>query len=673
MRDLKRSAGGSSITRWLKLRVTLVGAGFLVLLVVLLGRAFSLQVIERERLKELAQDQYVRQIEIPGRRGDIFDRRGVPLAQSVEVDSVWIDPSMLVDRRLAARQLAAALGLDAKDLTARLLRARRFAWVMRQARPEQVARVKALELPGVGFAKEPRRFYPQKELAAHVLGMVGTDGHGLEGIERAFDDELAGQSASLPGVRDARGRKLLLQGLAGAVERQGADLTLTIDRHIQYVAERALTKAVEASRAKSGVLVVLEPSTGDLLAIANTPPFNPNTPGAVSGDATRNRAVTDVFEPGSTLKSFLVAAALEQRVIRPDETFECEGGSWRVGGHTVNDTHPHGLLDPAGILRVSSNIGAGKIAQRLGREGLLDAYSSFGFGRRTGIALPSEGKGALPYPKAEISLVTQSFGQGMSASAVQIAAAYGALANGGVLMQANLVSKVVDPDGVVLLSRAPTPLRRAVSEDTARQVLEMLETVVTPEGTAPRARLDAYRVAGKTGTAQKVDPVAGGYSDLRIASFVGVVPAEAPRLVIVVIIDEPQTNVYGGVTAAPAFVEVATRALPYLGVSPSHRPPDRETVAGTSAASERPLVARNVETEGAAQRPLVLSAGGDGVVSVPDVHGAALRSAVAALVRASLEPQVEGVGNVVAQSPAAGTLVEKGAKVTLQLAGGLRP
>lgn len=665
MRDFKTTRAPEPNTKWMRLRVKLLAGFFVCLLMAAFGRAVFLQVVERDKLRGMAQDQYVRQIEIPARRGDIFDRRGSPLAQSVEVDSIWVDPSLLPDVKDTARALARTLKLDPNDVLNRLTRGRRFAWVKRQVTPREVEAVKALGLPGFGFTKEPKRFYPQRELGAHVVGMVGLDGHGLEGLEMAFEDELSGQNSRLSGFRDAKGRKLLMTGAPDTQDRQGATVTLTLDRHLQYVAEKALSRAVVDAQATAGMAIVMDPLTGELLAIANEPRFNPNAPEKQARAGMRNRAALDAIEPGSTMKSFVVAAALDQKVIKPEDSFFCENGSWRVGKHTIHDTHEHGWLTPKGVLQVSSNICSAKIAQLLGRERFVKSYRDFGFGERTGLALPGESRGSIPFPKAEVSLATQAFGQGMTATAVQMAAAWSALANGGVLMRPYLVSKVVDPDGVVLLENRPTEVRRVVSPQTARTVVSMLESVVVKGGTATKAAMEDYRVAGKTGTAQKVDPVAGGYSDKRIASFVGVLPAENPRAVILVIVDEPKTDVYGGTVAAPAFKEIATAAMAHLAVPPSREvplPSSAVLAAAVPAPVAKAVAARAVVEE------VVTENVEPGSVRVPDVMGQAGREAVTKLLSAALEPQLSGSGRVVAQTPAAGSLVEKGARVTLELA-----
>ncbi len=661
MKDYK-ATGRSSPSRWVRLRVVFLALVFWAVLGGVLLRAVILQVFEGERLRELAQDQYVRQIEIPARRGDIFDRHRLPLAQSVEVDSIWVDPSLLPNPASNARTLARALHVDPEEVRARFARAKRFAWVKRQAKQEEVAAVKALALPGIGFTREPRRFYPHRELAAQVIGLSGIDGAGLEGLEVAFDQALSGQNLQLLGLRDAKGRHLLTQGTLYPPNRQGATLTLTLDRQIQYFTEKSLAKAVEDAKAVSGMAIVLDPRTGEILALANFPSFNPNAPGA-SRELFRNRAALDVFEPGSTFKSFSIAAALDQGAIKYEDVFYCEEGRWDVGGHTIHDTHPHGWLNPAKILQVSSNIGSAKIAQVLGREQLVRYYERFGFGERSQLGLPGEARGSVPFPKAEVSLATAAFGHGVSASAVQIAAAYGALANGGVLMRPWLVSKVTDQDGVVLLEKGPVEVRRVVSTKTAKSLVTMLEGVVEKEGTAPRAKMAEYRVAGKTGTAQKVDPVAGGYSDKRIASFAGIVPADDPHAVILVVIDEPKTEVSGGLVAAPAFKEIATSVMAYLGV-----PPSRPRQLGAPPA----LAFNSAEREESRQKPVagesdVTERTDRGTVRVPDLQGRLGRDAVERLLTAALQPRLSGSGRVVSQTPPAGSIVEKGSRVSVEL------
>ena len=673
MRDLKHhQASPDAPTKWMRLRVSLVGLTFIGLLGGMFARAVNLQIHQREKLSGMAQDQYLRELEIPARRGDIFDRRGTPLAQSVDVDSIWVDPSMLNDPKDAAKKLSKVLGVDSKELVERFMKGKRFVWVKRQVTQTEVQKVQALGLPGFGYTKEPRRFYPQRELAAHVIGLVGTDSHGLDGLELSFEDELSGDKARRASVRDAKGRKVLTNGVEDPTSRQGASVSLTVDRHLQYVAEKALLKAVDEAKGVAGMAVVLDPKTGEVLALANAPRFNPNATQGVSADVLRNRALTDAFEPGSTMKAFVVARALDEGLVTPSTSFDCEKGRMPIGRHVINDSHPSGVLDVRGVLQVSSNIGAAKIGQKLGREKLVETYQRFGFSERHGLGLPGEAKGVIPFPKAEIALATQSFGQGLTASPLQVTAAFAALANGGVLMKPYLVSRVVDADGLVLLENKPTEVRRVVSAKTARTVVEMLESVVEKGGTAPKARMDAYRVSGKTGTAQKADPVARGYSDKRFSSFVGMVPAEDPRVVIGIFIDEPKTDVYGGLVAAPAFKEIAEAAMPHLAVPPSRDVPAAEVAstkkkepAVAAIPEKNPVVAAIERVEAVTELPA------EGAVRVPNLTGHSGRAAVKEALTASLEPRLVGSGRVVSQSPAAGTLVDKGARITLELAGHL--
>jgi cell division protein FtsI (penicillin-binding protein 3) len=647
--------------------VAMMGGLLLVGLGLALGRAVQLQVVQAARLGSMASDQSLHEMEVPARRGEILDRGGVSLASSVEVDSLWVDPSQLENVRRAALDLARVLHLDAAELLQRFERARRFAWVKRQVTPPELAAARVLGLPGLGVTKEPKRFYPQKDLAAQVLGVVGRDGQGLEGLELAFEDELSGTRSKVEGIRDARGRSLFLDGTPTSHAREGASVTLTLDRNLQYVAEKALDRAVAESQALSGMVVALDPRSGELLALAHAPRFNPNTAAGVPQPVLRDKAALDVFEPGSTFKAFVAAGALESGAVRADESFFCENGAWEVGKHVIHDTHSHAWLTLPRILQVSSNIGMAKVAQRLGRDGMVQTAKQFGFGERSGLALPGEGKGSVPYPRSEVALATQAFGQGVSATAVQVAAAFGALANGGVLMRPYVVTRVTDADGVVLLENQPTAVRRVVSERVARAVVGMLEGVVEKEGTGARAHMDDYRVAGKTGTAQKPDPVARGYSERRIASFVGLVPAEGPRLVVLVVIDEPKTDIYGGLVAAPAFKEIASAALPNLGVAPSrgvsgvvHRPPTPEP---KTLPMTPPVQVKGESTLGETLTERLQP----GAVAVPDVQGRMGREAVARLLSLALEPRLVGSGRVVAQSPAPGARVAKGARVTLEL------
>jgi cell division protein FtsI (penicillin-binding protein 3) len=697
MRTQNVSAGmDPRAVRGIRVRVCLLALVFAPLMAALLWRAVNLQVVEGQKLSGMARDQYLRQATLPGRRGAIYDRRGAALAASVDVDSIFADPAELPDLHRAARELGVALKLDAGRLAASFETSKHFAWVKRQAPPQEVGAVKGLGLPGLGFVREPRRFYPQRELAAHVLGFAGVDGEGLEGVELALDGLLKGKPQQVEGLRDARGRQMIIGTAVPAEAFEGAAVTLTLDRAVQYLTEKSLAEAMTKANAAAGAAVVLDPSTGEILALASVPTFNPNDPARYQKQALRNRALADQFEPGSTFKVFTIAGALEEKAVRPTDTFFCENGRYAIGKHAIHDHGGYGLIDVARILQVSSNIGAAKIAEKLGRERLASYQRAFGFGEKPGTGLLGEAKGSLPFPKAAVALATQAFGQGISASAVQIAAAFGAIANGGTLMRPYLVARVVDPDGEVVLQRNPEKVRQAVSRSTAQELLRMMRLVVQKEGTAPLAHIDEWEVAGKTGTAQKAEN--GVYSvHKRTASFVGIVPAEAPRLVILVVIDEPQGDVYGGLVAAPAFKEIAKGALAHLGVSPSpgaaakiapavrptvEAPSSHSKLSGAFAMAQVQLepprrgtaqgaaFGRSIGLEpGAASEGYIEGGDGepeDGAI-VPDVQGLTARAAVKALAEKNLEPALLGSGKAIGQSPPAGTSVRKGTRVSVRL------
>jgi cell division protein FtsI (penicillin-binding protein 3) len=650
--------------RWIAIRVGAVAAALALGFAAVAVRAVQLQVLQGDRLGSLARDQYLRELTLKPRRGEITDRNGAVLAGNAEADSVFVDPRELAPpgRARELGRLAKALGIDARALERRVARGGRFVWVKRRVSPAEADQVRALKVPGAGFVKETRRWYPRRELAGQVLGLVGDDGEGLEGVERAWDDALQGVSMRVPSLRDARGLHLL--GEAPAPERvlEGARVVLTLDQGLQLVAERALAQAVDQARAASGMAVAVDPATGEILALANAPLFNPNAP---RRDEMRNRAVLDSFEPGSTMKAFVLARALEEGTLRPTDSLFCENGAWAVGGHVVHDHKGLGWVGPAKVMAASSNICAAKTGIRLGRERLQHAFLAFGFGERTLIGIPGEPRGQVPHPRAEISVATMSFGQGMTASALQITQAMAALANGGILMKPWLVRRVVDPaSGQVLSEAVPTPVRRAVSPETAAQVGRWLEGVVSdPEGTGKRARLAGWRLAGKTGTAQKADPVSGGYSaDRHFSSFVGFAPAEAPRVVIGVFVDEPKGEIYGGEVAAPVFREIAEHALKATGV-----PPTEPALA--AAPPPEPLPdpeegAALAAVEVAPRRPARETGG----VAVPPVQGLSARAALRVLEAADLAGDVRGSGRVTAQVPRAGQPVERGSRVRLTLA-----
>lgn len=581
-----------ALGRWTRVRVILCGVVMAAGFIGVARRAVSLQVgPEAERMRALAEEQYLRDIELPPRRGRILDRNGAELASTAEVDSIYCNPRRLIDPRASAQALATALRMapgERKELLRRLSQRRYFAWVKRKVAPEEVEAVKALGIPGVAFTREPRRFYPNRTLAANVMGHSGADGHGLDGVELAFDKQLRGQTSSVQGVRDALGRELFVEGMGEAATGAGSDVVLTVDRYLTYVTERALADAQARHNAKAVMAVMIDPQTGDVLAMGSVPTYNPNDPAGASDSGARNRAITDAFEPGSTMKTFTIAAALEAKVVRPDDRFDCMMGKMAVGKYIVHDTHPHGVLTVSDIFKVSSNIGVTKIARRLGRDGLASALASFGFGRPTGLGLPGERGGLLRSPDrwGEIGFANVAFGQGLTATPLQIVSAVGVIAAGGVYHPPRIVARVVGADGTSTVP-AERPARTVLSPATARQMITIMKGVTQPGGTARSAAVDGYLVAGKTGTAQKVS---GGRYDPNkwVSSFVGFAPADDPRVAIVVMVDEPQGGHLGGAVAGPIFKEIAEQALRYL-----HVPPSPELLASAQAGvpGQQPAVA----------------------------------------------------------------------------------
>ena len=639
-----------------------VGGLFAALFVLVAARALDLAVLRGPALARLAAMQHHQRIELLSHRGPIVDRSGEPLALSVDVPSIYVRPRELAahvpaaDGRLA--RLATALHMPLRALRAKLRSRQPFVWLKRQALPREAEAIGRLGLPGVYTVTEGRRFYPHGSLAAHVLGFVGVDSQGLEGLEQRFDRVIRGEPQYLEFDRDARGREMFTGGVRAAPD-QGGRLELTLDAGIQEATERELQSGIAAARAAGGAAVVLDPATGEVLALANVPTYNPNEPGDWTDkrwrDRVRNRAITDPYEPGSTFKAILAAAAIEERVVTPGELFFCERGRFQTAGRAIHDTHPYGWLSFAEVIQYSSNIGAAKVGERLGRERYHRYLRAFGFGGRTGIELPGETPGIVrPVQRwTHVDLATLSFGQGVSVTPVQMAAAFAAIANGGTLLRPFVVKRVVAPDGEVVLENEPTAVRRVVSTRSARTTTELLRRVVEHEGgTGTKARLEDFPVAGKTGTAQKVDPSTGVYSSKRIGSFVGFVPADEPRAVILVLIDEPSTSSYGGVVAAPVFRAIAAGVLKRLGVEP----PAPIVLARAPRGAPQKPGARRARTAAASS-----------VAETPSFLGLSLREALARAQVSGWDVRVTGTGYVAAQEPMPGTPIVAARRLALRL------
>ena len=556
--------------KWIRFRIYVVATFFLIGLAAIVARAFQLQVLEKDRLETIARSGYIGTSKLPPTRGTIYDREGHELAISIECGSIYAHPRRIKEKAQTSRQLSRILG-ERQNKLLKLLKSRRsFVWIKRRVAPDLARQVEALDLEGIGVIAETRRYYSGCEVAAHVIGFAGSDNQGLEGLERRYDELLKGPELSLVHMRDALGRPFTVSRPVVSDERV-FDLILTIDKDIQYKAQESLRSALERTGAKSGQCLVLKPDTGEILAMAVVPEFNPNAFSRYRPYEWRNRTITDCFEPGSTIKAFLLAACLEEFVVTPDTTFYCEQGKYKVGGHVIHDTHKYGMISVSDIVVYSSNIGAVKLGHELGYPTFCEYLKKFGFGSKTGIDLLGERTGFIrPYEKArEIDQATLFFGQGMSITSLQMAMAVAAIANGGKLMRPYVVRKIVDQAGRVVEEISPKVVRRVLSEKTCRQVARILEGVVGDKGTGKMAAISGFRVAGKTGTSQKVDTETKRYSRQKyVATFVGFVPADQPRLVILVVIDEPKGCYYGGVVAAPVFREVGQWALNYLKVNP---------------------------------------------------------------------------------------------------------
>jgi cell division protein FtsI (penicillin-binding protein 3) len=553
------------------IRVAFVSGCFLLWLVAIAVTAGYYQLIKADWLSHKAEVQYEHELTINGQRGAIYDGRQEVLAVSVETTSIAAYTNKIKDKSTAAVQLAKALRLKSKEVKRSLNSGRPFVWIKRQATPKEVAAVKQLGLKGIDFLSEYSRFYPNTTLAAQVLGFTGIDGQGLEGIESYYEKDLRAAEKRVTVLRDALGRGFDTDRLA-ATSQTGNNLTLTIDGHIQFIAEQALSEAVTEHKGKSGIALVMRPATGEVLAMAHYPFFNPNAYNKSDRSAWRNRAISDAFEPGSTMKIFSAAAALEDSNIRTDSIFFCENGNYLVGGHRVHDTKPHGWLTLQQIVKFSSNIGAVKLVETLGPQMLYENLREFGFGRRTGIDSNGEAAGSLSDYKGwtKIDAGAIAFGQGVAATALQVLSATAAIANNGVMMRPYLVREITDAQGRTMRTTRPESIGRIVSPRTAEKVRTILRTVVTEGGTGVKAEVNGYSVSGKTGTAQKLEPDGSYAQDRYVASFVGFAPAERPEIAVLVVVDEPQGTIYGGLVAAPAFSRIVKETLGYMKVPPSN-------------------------------------------------------------------------------------------------------
>lgn len=622
-----------------------ITSGF-VLVAIGLGRVV---LFEGGRLAGMARRQHNQRLVLRQQRGTITDRHGNTMASSTKTPSVFARPPRIKAGPALAEELGSRLGLPARTVEGKLRSDRPFVWLKRAVTPRQAEAVSGLKLAGVGIEEEDRRYYPHGTLAAHVVGLTGIDLQGLAGAELRFDEVLRGSPVFETVERDALGRAIMTESESPSRARMGASLELTIDAPLQFVAERALLDGVRSSGAKGGSVIVLDPATGEILAMGNVPTFDPNSAERAPLDSVRNRAISDMYEPGSTLKPFLVAAALEAGRVSSESVIYCEEGRMKVGRRVIHDHHPHGWLSVPEILKVSSNIGVAKIVQKLGARTYYEYLRRFGFGARLGIDLPAEAPGMLAPPDrwSAIRTVNAAFGQGIAVTPLQMAAAFGALANGGCLVRPHVVRRVIAADGRVLWKAEPRTLSCPVAPGTARKLTEMLEEVVERGGTAERAALDGIGVAGKTGTAQKVDAATGRYSTTAVvASFGGYLPSRSARVVIFVVIDEPPRGRFGGVVAAPVFHQIALEAMRRLQVAPAT------------------LEDQNLRSARAPRMPAESGA----AAGMPSFIGMSLRRALVSAAEAGWQVKIKGRGYVRTQVPSPGAPASPGRVLVLSLA-----
>ena len=541
-------------------------------------RLVHLQVLERSALALRAERQQERMVKLEPKRGTIYDRMGRELAVSVEMDSVYGVPSRADRPRAVAQQLSRILRQDPRALESRRASDKHFVWLSRKVEPSKAEKVKELGFKEVGLLLETRRFYPKKNLAGPVLGFISMDNEGLEGVELSYDKALRGVNGWVLAEKDAVGRTVFPggPGFQYKLPQPGKDIILTVDEVIQHIAEKELDKALLDTRAKGGVCIVMNPRTGEVLALSvrttgrGRPAFNPNVPQQYKAAEWRNRAVTDAFEPGSIFKPILAAAAIEERIVHPLERFDCSTGSIKVADRVISDAKKHGVLTFTDVIAESSNVGTIKAALRVGKERFYKYITAFGFGRKTDIDLPGEISGLVKDYRlwSGVSIGSIAIGQEIGVTPIQMAAAFSAIANNGTLMKPYIVSEIVDRDGRDGKKMTPCAVGRAVSEGTCKALNKILQRAVE-SGTGQKAKPAGFTAAGKTGTAQKIDPTTGKYSKQDyVSSFVGFVPAEAPRLVILVMVDSPEGVVWGGSVAAPVFKAVAEQGLAYLQVPP---------------------------------------------------------------------------------------------------------
>ncbi|MDO8461831.1 MAG: penicillin-binding protein [Deltaproteobacteria bacterium] len=653
----------------IKKRLLITGFCLLIGFVIVIARSYQLQVRPQKKLGRLALQQYQKKVPETIGRGSIYDRHGEELAVSVPSYSLGVHPRQVKEQEELARFASADLSLPKKAILASLSSSSKFVWLKRHLSAKETAHFQDLptkgespkgsSLNGLQLVKESKRFYPNKELASPLIGAVGYDNRGLSGLELYYDKTLRGTPTHEVAYRDARGEIFgTEEGLeqTPGLQQQKAHLVLTVDRQLQFITERELQMTASRLKAKGGSAIVMDPTNGAILAMASYPSFNPNSYTSYDLSLWKNKSVAEMFEPGSTFKTIVAAAALEDNLVQATDKFFCENGSFRIGKNTIHDHDPYGTLTFLDILKVSSNIGIYKIQQKVGRARFYEIIRNFGFGDKTDIDYPGEISGrVLPVSRwSEIDTASISFGQGVGVTALQMTNAFATIASGGLRWRPYLVQKIVDEQGKVLKEASPRIVKRVLREETAHRLTQILKTVVSEEGTGKLASLPGYTIAGKTGTAQKLDPKTKRYSHSKyLSSFVGYFPADSPRLVIFVAIDEPVGITYGGQVAAPIFRNIALAAVQKLGIHPE------KTVQQVATQSKEP-----VGTGPAGPSPTHPKSAVSAEVAasaMPDLRGLSMRQAISLLEGRGMKIELRGTGVAVGQSLAPGTAIKEGA------------
>ncbi|MCZ6469280.1 MAG: penicillin-binding transpeptidase domain-containing protein [Candidatus Dadabacteria bacterium] len=634
----KRSTKRISLARDLdkpRWRVFIVATLLIALFAMVSVKALELQILDRERAFKIARKQHRGTSTLLPRRGKIFDRNGKELAVNIDVKSIYANPKKVTKPSETAKILSEKLNLSQKKILNRVSSDKSFVWIKRLADSGSVEELQNLDITGLGYIPEPKRVYPNGHLLGQVIGITDVDSIGIEGIEYRYDRLLTGKTRKITLKRDARGHKILndpseIQEI-DQYKTSGHDIVLTIDSQIQYIVERQLKEGVEEVGGEKGMAIIMNPETGEVLAMASYPFLDPNNFSKFPEVNRRNLPIWYAHEPGSTMKVFLASSALDDKKVNPNSKFNCENGRRKIGSAVIRDIKPRGTLTVAEIVKYSSNIGASKIGELLGRDKYYKYLNKFGFGKTTGIGLPGESSGILAAPRkwGPIELATISFGQGISVTSLQLVTALSAIANGGYLMKPYVIEKIVGPDGNVIEQNSPEVVTRVISYDTSYQMKQIMQGVVE-NGTGKKAQIPGFSVAGKTGTAQIPNPKSGGYySDRYIASFIGFAPVEDPEIVMVVVVEAPRKKTHGGSVAAPIFKQIAEKVLFHMGISP--------------------------------KKVLV------GMTVMPDLSGMSVRDILKWSEEEGVKVKVKGSGFVTNQQPLPGDLIKEGMVCSIEL------